>query len=73
MEQKTIFKNFYKLGINLKINTSFPVFKYYLDILSKNQDNLHFLAKVGLCHGIFSEAYSEERMDKEYNKLGELL
>jgi hypothetical protein len=70
---KKAFKKYYKLGINLKRVDAFPAFKYCMGILNKSRDDFSWIAKVGLCHGLFLEDYSEEKFEKEYHKLNEFL
>ncbi|MGH7908454.1 MAG: hypothetical protein ACRENW_01235, partial [Thermodesulfobacteriota bacterium] len=48
-------------------------FKYYLDLLNKSHDYFALVAKVGLCHGLFSEDYSKEVFENDYAKLKEVL
>jgi hypothetical protein len=70
---QTIYRNSYKLGTDLRRTNSSAALKYCIDILSKSKNNFAWIAKVGLCHGIFSEAYGEERARKEYDMVKELL
>ena len=70
---KKMFKKYYKLGINLKRANAFPAFKYCMDILNKSHDYFSWMAKIGLCHGLFPEDYSEDTFNKEYDMLNELI
>jgi len=70
---KAIFRNFYKLGIDLRGNNSSSGLRDCINILDKIRNNFSWIARVGLCHGIFSEAYNEERVNQEYDKVKELL
>ena len=70
---KKAFKKYYKLGIELRKANTFSAFKYCMDVLNKSRDNFIWTAKVSLCHGLFSEDYSEKKFKKEYCKLNELL
>ncbi len=73
LNPKTLFKKLYKLGIDLRSNNSFPAFKYCMDSLNKCNEDIAWIAKVGVCHGIFQEVYLEERSEKEYDLLNEFL
>ncbi|MGH7792611.1 MAG: hypothetical protein ACREOB_09900 [Thermodesulfobacteriota bacterium] len=68
-----IYGNSYELGTDLRRNNSSSALKYCIDILSRSQDNFAWIAKVGLCHGIFSETHKEEKVQKEFEMLKELL
>jgi hypothetical protein len=70
---KEIFRNFYNLGIDLRKNNSPVALKYCMEVLDIDRTYFAWIAKVGLCHGIFSEAYSEEKVKREYAILRELL
>ena len=69
---ETIYGNSYELGTDLRRNNSSSALKYCIDILSRSQDNFAWIAKVGLCHGIFSETHKEEKVQKEFEMLKEL-
>lgn len=73
LEPKKVFEEFYKLGIGLRRSNSFSALERCMNILGKGHGGSSCIAKVGLCHGIFSEAYSEKRVRKEYGMLSELL
>lgn len=73
LKPKKLFRNFYKLGIQLRNFNSFPSFKHCMDIIGKCQDNFAWLAKVALCHGLFSKVYNEERASKNYKMLKGLI
>lgn len=70
---KTVFKEYYKLGIDLRKANASPAFKYILDLLNKSHDDFAWIAKVGLCHGLFSEDYSKEVFEKDYIILKEFV
>lgn len=70
---KKAFKKYYKLGIKLRKENAFPAFKYCMDILNESRDVFTWIAKVGLCHGLFSEDYSEDKTRREYDMLNDLL
>jgi hypothetical protein len=66
---KVIFKKYYKLGIELRNANAFPSFKSYLNSLEQFPRGFSFIAKIGLCHGLFKKKYKEEIFKREYNKL----
>ncbi len=70
---KEIFANFYKLGIDIRKNNSPSALKHCMEVLDVDLSSFAWLARVGLCHGIFSEVYNEERVNEEYDKVKELL
>lgn len=63
---KTVFKEYYKLGIDLRNAFAFPAFRYCVDLLNKSSDDCALIAKIGLCHGLFSEDYSKEVFENDY-------
>jgi hypothetical protein len=67
------FKQYFELGTELRKANAFPSLKHCMDALNKTSDEFNWIAKTGLCHGLFSQYYSEERVEKEYKKLSELL
>jgi hypothetical protein len=73
LKPRQVFKRFYKLGIDLRNNSSFPAVKECLNMIGKGEESFAWLAKVGLCHGIFSEVYLEEREEKQCEILKELI
>ena len=68
-----VFREYYKLGINIRKADAFPALKYHLDLLNKIRDDFTFVAKIGLCHGLFSANYSEEVFENDYAVLKELI
>lgn len=70
---KAIFTNFCKLGIDLRRINSSSALGDCMGILDRSRDDFAWIAKVGLCHGIFWEAYNGERVNEEYEKVRELL
>lgn len=66
---KVIFKKYYKLGIELRNANAAPSFKSYLNSLEKFPRVFSFIAKIGLCHGLFTNKYKEEIFKREYKKL----
>ena len=68
-----IFRNFYKLGINLRTHNSSSALKYSMEILDIDRHHFGWIAKVGLCHGIFSEVYHDQEAKNAYIMLEELL
>jgi hypothetical protein len=67
------FENFYRLGVDLRRSNAFPAFKYFMAMLDETRDDFSWIGRVGLCHGIFSEAYSEKRIKMEYGMVREFL
>lgn len=70
---KTLFREFYKLGVNLRKANSFHAFKFCLDLLNKSSQDFAWIAKVGLCHGLFLEDYSEDVFENDFIMLKELV
>ena len=70
--EKTFEKN-YRLGISLRQANAFPAFTRCMEWLSKSHDPLAWLAKIGLCHGLFADAYDKQTCAAEYALLRELL
>jgi hypothetical protein len=70
---KKAFRDKYRLGISLRRAGAFPAFKRCMDLLDRSQDPLARIAKIGLCHGIFFEAYDEPTWKAEHQVLRELL
>ena len=70
---ETVFRKFYKLGIDLRGHDSFSSFEYCMDSLSKSYDVFAWLAKIGLCQGLFSENLDEARFKEEYGILEKML
>jgi hypothetical protein len=63
---KMLFKQYYKLGIDLRKAKASSAFKYYLDLLNKGRVDFTLIARVGLCHGLFSKDYSKEAFENDY-------
>lgn len=70
---KNAFTNYYKLGADLRRADAFPAFKRCMDALNESRDVFSWVAKAGLCHGLFSSDYSEDRAEKEYAAFDDLL
>ena len=70
---KRVFKKYYKLGIALRKTNSFPSFKHCMDILKESHDVSAWIAKVGLCQGLFIEDYSRKKFKEDYDLLKELI
>lgn len=70
---KTVFEEFYKLGIGLRRSNSFSGLERCMNILAKGHGGSSCIAKLSLCHGIFYEDYNEKKVNKEYEMLKELL
>ena len=68
-----IFRKFYKLGIDLRKHNSFVGFKHYLNNLSKSNDSFAWIAKIGLCHGLFFKNFCRRKFKKDYALLEELI
>lgn len=73
LTSKAVFKEYYKLGINIRKADASPAFKSYLDLVNKFNDDFTLVAKIGLCHGLFSANYSEEVFENDYAVLKELI
>ena len=73
LTSKMVFREYYKLGINIRKADTFPALKYHLDLLNKIRDDFTLVAKIGLCHGLFSANYSEEVFENDYAVLKELI
>ncbi|MGH7799586.1 MAG: hypothetical protein ACREOW_03030 [Thermodesulfobacteriota bacterium] len=70
---KTLFKQYYRLGINLRNENAFPAFKCWMDLLNKSNEDFAWIANVGLCHGLFYEHYSKDVFENDYIILKELI
>jgi hypothetical protein len=70
--EKTFEKN-YRLGISLRQANAFPAFTRCMEWLKASHDPLAWLAKIGLCHGLFADAYHRQTCAAEYALLRELL
>lgn len=70
---KEIFRKWYGLGIELHRSGSSSTFRQGMKILNDRNDMISWLAKVGLCHGIFSIEFDEEVFEREYGLLRELV
>ena len=73
LKPRKAFKKYYKLGVELRKENAFPTFKCCMEILNSSHDDFSWIAKVGLCQGLFSEDYSEDKVENEYEILNELL
>ena len=69
---KTAFRRFYELGIGLRKHNSFVALEYYLNRLSESHDIFAWIAKVGLCQGLFSNNFDKAKFKKDYAALKEL-
>jgi hypothetical protein len=67
------FREGYRLGIRLRQAEAFPIFKRCLGFLDGSRDPLAWIAKVGLCHGLFAETYRSEACTEDYDLLQDLL
>jgi glycosyltransferase involved in cell wall biosynthesis len=71
-DPKKAFKKYYKLGVNLRRTYASQAFKYCMDILDKSHDDyFSWIAKAGLCHGLFVEDYCEDRFERGYDMLND--
>ncbi len=70
---KKTFHKSYRLGAGLRRADAFPAFTQCMEWLSSSGDPLAWLAKVGLCHGLFAKAYDRQTCAAEYALLCELL
>jgi hypothetical protein len=70
---KTVFQKSYRVGIRLRQTHAFPSFKRCLEFLDASRDPLAWIAKVGLCHGLFSETYRAHRCTEDYELFADLL
>jgi len=67
------FRKYHELGMALRKSNSFTGFKSCMDILHASHDAFAWIAEVGLCHGLFSTNYGEQKFEKENAMLHELL
>jgi hypothetical protein len=70
---KKTFQRNYRLGVELRQANAFPAFTDCMERLDTSHDPLAWVAKVGLCHGLFAETYDEKTCRSEYDLLRELL
>jgi hypothetical protein len=70
---KTVFQKSYRLGIRLRQAHAFPSFKRCLESLDASRDPLAWIAKIGLCHGLFSETYGADVCEEDYELFEDLL
>lgn len=70
---KKTFHKSYRLGVGLRSENAFPAFTQCMEWLSRSGDPLAWLAKVGLCHGLFAKVYDQQTCAAEYALLRELL
>ncbi len=73
LKSRKTFETYFKLGIELRNANAFSSFKDCIDVLNETSNEFNWIAKTGLCHGLFSQSYSEDMVKKEYEKLNELL
>ncbi len=70
---KALFRNCYRLGIDLRKHNAFPAFERGIRLLEQSGQPLVWVAKIGLCHGLFSQSYSRTQLEEDYDKLCEFL
>jgi glycosyltransferase involved in cell wall biosynthesis len=73
LKPEAIYRNFYKLGIDLRKSDSPSALKYCMQLMDIDRTCFSWIAKVGLCHGIFSGIYIDEKANKDYEIVKELL
>ncbi|HUK40055.1 MAG TPA: glycosyltransferase family A protein [Candidatus Acidoferrales bacterium] len=70
---KKIFKDTYQAGTKFRKANAFAAFKRCLAFLNDSRDPFAWIGKVGLCHGLFFDAYENESFAKDYKLLKELI
>jgi len=70
---KSTFHRNYRLGVELRQANALPAFRDCMRRLDASRDPLAWVAKVGLCHGLFAETYDATTCESEYDLLRELL
>jgi ubiquinone/menaquinone biosynthesis C-methylase UbiE len=67
------FQETYRLGVRLRHAQASPSFQRCLKLFNNSRDPLAWIAKVGLCHGLFSEAYREHSCAEDYKILKDFI
>jgi hypothetical protein len=68
-----VWEHFCKLGIELRNRHSFDAFKKSMELLSESTDAHALLARIGLCHGLSSEVFIEDKFADDYRLLEDFL
>jgi len=68
-----IFSQYYRVGAELKQNNNLQCFLRYLQSLNNNLKSNDWIAKIAICHGLFSDNDDTKTIDEKFGLLKELL
>jgi hypothetical protein len=72
-DAKGTFRDAYRLGIELRTADDWPAFDDALRLVAEQGARRGCVAQVGLCHGLFADAYDEEILERGYALFQDLI
>lgn len=73
LSHEEIFSQYYSAGIELKKNNNLKCFLRYLQLLDTSLNSDNWIAKIAMCHGLFSEKDEVQSVEEKFGFLKELL
>jgi len=73
LSPREIFSQYYRAGIELKRNNNLQCFLRYLELFDNEPGYNNWIAKIAICHGLFSQSDDTQTIHEKIGLLKELL